>query len=140
MAHAIDQASTELFRRTQKQTRGRELTLVPYPSVVQIPAAKTSLPSYFLANLTPNCVISSLSSPHFWSHFCAILPQAHFSRDSRCITYQRTLTHLPLVCHLIPYQNLLSHHRWNIIATAGFARDKPYGFSDLRAAVELHIG
>lgn len=33
----------------------------------------------------------------------------------------------------------MSHHPWKIIVTAGVVRDKPYRFSDLRAAVQLQI-
>lgn len=39
-----------------------------------------------------------------------------------------------------PIKTLVSHHPGKIFATAGVIRDKPYGFSDLRAAVELEIG
>lgn len=132
------QASTYTYwavsTNAETRTHGRESTLVRYRSVVLDPCPKTSLPPYFLANLTPNCVhlFTAITPPR--------LPQAHLSRDSRCITYQWTLTHLPLVCHLRPYQNLVSHYPWKIIATAGVVRDKPYGFSNLRAAVELQIG
>lgn len=136
-AHAIDQAATELNCFVERQKKYAH-TGANQPFFVIDPSSR-SLPQKFPCLLTSSANLSP-NSPHLWSHFAALLPQAHLSRDSRCITHQRTLTHLPLVCHLLPYQVLLSHHPWNIIATAGVIRDKPYGFSDLRATFELQIG
>lgn len=135
----MNQAATELFRRRRKHalTGANQRSFVIDLSSRSLPS-KTSLPPYFLANLSPN-------STHL---FTAITPprvrisvQYILKRTTRAaLPTSQTLRTYHSFCHLLPGQNLVSHHPWKVIAAAGVVRDKPYGFSDLRAAVKLQIG
>lgn len=131
-AHAIDQAanwsvSTKRQKHAHTGANQRSFVIDPF---------SRSLPKSFLASVLPRQPLTKFPSASGRTSVQYFLKRTSRATRAALPTCEPS-PHLSLVCHLLPYQNLLSHHARNFTATAGVVRDKPYGFSDLRAAFEL---